>query len=88
LTKPYHHHQDLGLGTDKLKLGEIAVQMKKVRSGHLVKAATEGNVQATFKFLLGNGFGRHSLHKIVSLHSNMQVHTLLLKNLKRARMLH
>ncbi len=45
LTKQYHHHQ--GLGTDKLKHGEIAVQMKKVRSGHLVKAATEANVQAT-----------------------------------------
>jgi hypothetical protein len=45
LTKQYHHHQ--GLGTDKLKLGEIAVQMKKVRPGHLVKAATEANVQAT-----------------------------------------
>jgi hypothetical protein len=47
LTKHYHHHQGLGLGTDKLKLGEIAVQMKKARSGHLVKAATEANVQAT-----------------------------------------
>jgi hypothetical protein len=47
LTKHCHHHQGLGLGTDKLKLGEIAVQMKKVRSGHLVKAATEANVQAT-----------------------------------------
>jgi hypothetical protein len=47
LTKHYHHHQGLGLGTDKLKLEEIGVQMKKVRSGHLVKAATEANVQVT-----------------------------------------
>jgi len=47
LTKHHHHHQGLGLGTDKLKLGEIAVQMKKARSGHLAKAATEANVQAT-----------------------------------------